>query len=108
MSLARLDSIGVLESGNEKPEAAVALVGELELLIPLAGLIDKEAELARLARETAKLQQQIDRLASKLANTGFTDKAPPAVVAGEQAKLDEARVALSQLREQQTRISNLT
>ena len=108
MSLARLDSIGVLESGNEKPEAAVALVGELELLIPLAGLIDKEAELARLARETAKLQQQIDGLASKLANTGFTDKAPPAVVAGEQAKLDEARVALSQLREQQTRISNLT
>ncbi len=107
ISLARLESVELLDEKSDRPEAAVALVGELELLIPLAGLIDKEAELARLARETAKLEQQIDRLVTKLGNSGFTDKAPAAVVAGEQAKLDEARGALSQLAEQQTRISAL-
>jgi len=73
----------------------------------MAGLIDKEAELARLEREITKLEQQIERLATKLANPGFTDKAPEKVVAAEQTKLDEARAALSQLTEQQTRISDL-
>lgn len=107
VSLARLSSIELLDASVEKPEAAVTLVGELELLIPLAGLIDKEAELARLTREVSKLDQQIQRLTAKLGNAGFTDKAPAAVVASEQAKLDEARLALSQLAEQQTRINAL-
>lgn len=106
-SLARLDSIETLASDVERPEAAVALVGELELLIPLAGLIDKDAELARLTREMGKLEQQVDRLDNKLDNPGFTDKAPAAVVEAERAKLQEARAALSQLAEQHGRISDL-
>lgn len=106
-SLARLESVAPLAKDVERPEAAVALVGELELLIPLAGLIDKDAELARLSREMGKLEQQVQRLSSKLANEGFTSKAPEAVVAAEQTKLDEARAALAQLAEQHTRISQL-
>ncbi len=106
-SLARLDSIDFLDATAPRPEAAVALVGELELLIPLSGIIDKDAELARLKREIGKLEQLVDRLAAKLANPGFTDKAPAAVVAAEQTKLDEARAALAQLGEQLTRIGKL-
>jgi len=106
-SLARLESVSMLDAGAERPEAAVALVGSLELLIPLAGLIDKRAELARLARESGKLEQQVTRLEAKLGNPGFTGKAPPAVVQAEQEKLAEARGAFAQLQEQQHRIEAL-
>ena len=54
-SLAKLESISVLEDADSAPESAVALVGEMKVLIPMAGLIDKEAELARLAKEINKL-----------------------------------------------------
>jgi len=106
-ALARLDKVALLERDDDRPEAAVALVGSLELLIPLAGLIDKQAELDRLTRESAKLQQNAARLEAKLGNAGFTDKAPPAVVDAERLKLDEAKAALAQLQEQQRRIEAL-
>ena len=107
MSLARLASVSLLDADAERPEAAVALVGTLELLIPLAGLIDKGAELERLQRESGKLRQQVERLEAKLGNAGFTDKAPATVVEAERGKLDEARGALSQLDEQRRRIETL-
>ena len=105
--LARLDDVRVLEPGEARPEAAVALVGELELLLPLAGLIDVEAELARLDREIDRLGKEDARLGAKLANEGFTSKAPAAVVDAERAKLDEARGALARLAEQRERIAAL-
>ena len=105
--LARLESVQVLEPGDERPEAAVALVGELELLLPLAGLIDVDAELARLDKEIQRLDKETGRLGGKLANEGFTAKAPAAVVDAERAKLAEAHGALERLREQRARIAAL-
>jgi len=64
-------------------------------MIPMAGLIDKEAELARLTRETEKLNKEVGRLSGKLSNPGFTDKAPAKVVQAEQQKLADAKSSWS-------------
>lgn len=105
--LARLDSITILEDDADRPESAVALVGDMQILIPMAGLIDKDAELARLGKETTRLEKETKRLGAKLANEGFTAKAPAEVVAQERVKLDEATAALACLEEQTRRIEAL-
>jgi len=105
--LARTESVEILKPGETPPEAATALVGEMEVLIPLAGLIDKEAELKRLEKEIARLRQEVERAEKKLANPGFVDKAPEAVVNKERKKLDGARTALEKLDQQAERIRNL-
>ncbi|HDK38505.1 MAG TPA: valine--tRNA ligase, partial [Thiolapillus brandeum] len=91
--LARTESVTVLGASDKAPEAATALVGEMKLLIPLADLIDKDAELKRLKKELVKLQSEVERAEKKLSNPGFTDKAPEAVVQKEQQKLEAARNA---------------
>ena len=105
--LAKLESIRVLGDDEEAPLAATALVGELEVLVPMAGLIDKTAELARLDKEISRLEGEVKRVGGKLSNPGFVDKAPPAVIDKERAKLAEAEKALAQLSEQRTHIANL-
>ena len=107
LSLARLEGIETLATDAPRPESAVALVGEMQLLIPMAGLIDKRAELARLSKERARLEKETARLAGKLGNAGFTAKAPPAVVEAERVRLAEAESALARIREQTTRIEAL-
>jgi len=103
--LARLDTLSILQQGDDAPESAVALVDQLKLMIPMAGLIDKEAELARLTRETDRLNNEVARLSGKLSNSGFTDKAPASVVAAEQKKLDDAQASLQQMEQQRQKIA---
>ena len=105
--LARLQSIEVLPEGDEGPESAMSLVGAMKLLIPLAGLIDKAAEIVRLEKEIARLRGDIERTAAKLANPSFVDKAPEAVVAKERAKLEDARAAIGKLEDQLAKIRAL-
>jgi len=105
--LARLDSIDPIPNIDDAPESASALVDQMQLLIPMAGLIDKDAELQRLDKEITRLSSEIERLSKKLGNKGFTDKAPEAVVAQEQQKLDEATAALSQREAQRKKIDEL-
>jgi len=106
-ALARVESIDILEAGAEAPESATALVGEMKVLIPMAGLIDKAAESARLEKEIERLERDIQRSEGKLANRNFVDKAPAAVVEKERARLGEQRTALEQLQEQLARIRRL-
>jgi len=105
VSLAKLEAIDIVEAGEPEPESAVALVDHLKLLIPMAGLIDKDAELARLSKQIDKLNKEVARLQGKLSNKGFTDKAPAAVVAIEQQKLDDAQAALNEMKVQQEKIA---
>ena len=107
MSLARLESITWLETGEHAPESAPALVGDASLLIPLAGLIDKQAELERLDKNMSKLQGEIKRLTGKLGNANFVDKAPEAVVEKEREKLVEVETALRSLQAQADKIRAL-
>jgi valyl-tRNA synthetase len=105
--LAKLSSVTVLAAGDEAPLSATALVGELEVLVPMAGLIDKTAELARLDKEIQRLQGEVKRIGGKLGNAGFVDKAPPAVIDKERGKLADAEKALNQLSEQRSHIASL-
>ncbi|MBD3669851.1 MAG: valine--tRNA ligase [Gammaproteobacteria bacterium] len=105
--LARTESIKILGAGEEGPESATALVGKMKLLVPMAGLIDKDAELARLAREIEKLEKDIQRIAGKLGNDSFVSKAPEAVVQKERDKLSQMEDSLSQLQEQQKKIQSM-
>ena len=105
--LGRLESITWLNSDATTPESAIALVGELKILIPMAGLIDKEAELARLDKEIQKIKNDLPRIEGKLSNPTFIDKAPPEVIDKEKAKLADLLSNLNNLEQQQTKIQSL-
>jgi len=103
----RVSQITLLEKESEAPESAVTLIGDLKVLIPLAGLIDKDAELARLAKEIEKATANIARTQGKLSNANFTDKAPAAVVDKEREKLTQAEKLIENLSEQLLKIQAL-
>ncbi|WML90566.1 valine--tRNA ligase [Thiothrix lacustris] len=96
-TLAKVGSVTWLEAGADAPESATALVGEMQILIPLAGLIDKDAEIARLSKEIEKLQKNLGGLEGRLNNPAFADKAPAAVLEQTRKQADEQRAALGQL-----------
>jgi valyl-tRNA synthetase len=105
--LTRAESLSVLDSGSEAPESAMALVGEMKVLIPLAGLIDKDAELARLDKEIAKVEGNLKRLEGKLGNERFVANAPAEVVDAERRKVADETVSLATLREQRAKVEQL-
>jgi valyl-tRNA synthetase len=107
MSLARLESISWLESETVAPESAIALVGEMRILIPLAGLIDKQAELQRLGREIEKLHKELEKLNVKLENPKFIARAPADVVEKDKQRVAEMSASLQQLEAQQVKIQQM-
>ena len=100
--LARLVTVEWVD--GEAPESAMALVGELQILIPLAGLIDKDAELQRLTKEMDKLNKELTKHTTKLANPNFVDKAPAKIVEKEQLLVTEMTASLQQLEAQMEKI----
>ncbi|NHH86838.1 valine--tRNA ligase [Cobetia sp. MB87] len=105
--LARLESITFLATGDEAPMSAIQRVGELEVLVPMAGLIDKEAELKRIDKEHEKQQKVITGLENKLGNEKFVGRAPADVVEKERAKLADAQAELALLESQRVKIEAL-
>ncbi|WP_018231979.1 valine--tRNA ligase [Thioalkalivibrio thiocyanodenitrificans] len=105
--LARPESVTWLEADDEAPESAMALVGEMHLLIPLAGLIDKDAEIARLEKERAKVRKNLDVCGAKLANPGFVDRAPAEVVDKERSRVADMEVTLKELDAQLEKIRQI-
>ncbi len=105
--LTRAENISIINDEDDVPEAAIALVGTMKILIPLAGLIDKDAELVRLQKEINRLEDQVKRLDGKLANNSFLTRAPEVIVNGEREKLANAKTALENLNEQKKRIEQL-
>ncbi|OZY84481.1 valine--tRNA ligase [Cellvibrio mixtus] len=105
--LASLESVTWLNPGDSEPMSATALVGQMEILVPMAGLIDKDAEIARLTKESNKLVQDIERTEAKLSNAAFVEKAPAEVVANECNRVAENKIAVEKLREQIQKISAL-
>ncbi len=106
-ALARTESIRWLEASETAPESATALVGGMRVLIPMAGLIDKEAELARLGKEIEKLRKELSRSEAKLANGNFLQRAPAAVVEKERARVTGLVESLRQLEAQRERMERL-
>ena len=105
-ALAKLEDAQWL-SNESAPESATALVGEMKIFIPLAGLIDKDAEIARLGKEIKKLESNLEKSNAKLNNPNFADKAPQDVVDKEQARVNEMQKSLAQLQKQLEKIRGL-
>jgi valyl-tRNA synthetase len=105
--LAKVAHINVLCAAEAPPPSLMALYGELEIRVPMAGVVDVESELARLDKEIGKITSEIDRLDKKLSNQGFTEKAPAEVVSAERDKLQQASLSLATLKQQRTQIEEL-
>jgi len=106
-TLAKLESIKQLSENDSAPESATALVGEMKILIPLSGLVDKEQEILRLNKEIEKLFKHQQQYSGKLNNKKFISGAPKAVVEKEQLKLSSVEKALGDLELQLKKISSL-
>jgi len=98
--LSKLETVTILKDGEQAPASATALVGEMEILIPMAGLIDKDAELARITKAMEKIEKDVSRTRGKLSNEKFVSNAPDEVIEKERGKLDEGEKALAKLKEQ--------
>ncbi|WP_417760311.1 valine--tRNA ligase [Shewanella sp.] len=107
MALAKLESITVLADGEVAPMSTTQLVGEMELLIPMAGLIDVAAEMARIDKQLEKLAQEAGRIEKKLSNEGFVAKAPADVIEKERAKLADYQRDQDKLTEQKAELAKL-
>ncbi len=105
--LAGIGTLGMLEPGQAGPIAAVALLGTLEILVPMAGLIDPQAEMERLSRRQRKIDNDIDKLQAKLSDQKFAANAPPEVVAKDTQRLAELQLETGQLAAQAARVRAL-
>lgn len=99
-SLAKVSTVTWLAKDANAPESATALVGEMQILIPLAGLIDKDAEIARLTKEIEKIEKNLVGMEVRLNNPAFVEKAKPEVIEVTRKQVEEQRVALGQLQGQ--------
>jgi valyl-tRNA synthetase len=88
----RMQSLTVLEPGAELPkQSSVAVVGGVEVALPLAGLVDIDEERARLRKDIDRKKKELTGLDNKLSNAKFLERAPADVVAKEQARQAELR-----------------
>jgi valyl-tRNA synthetase len=107
MRLAGVETPRVLAATEAAPIAAVALLGNLEILVPMKGLIDPKAELDRLAKRLRKAELDLIKLEAKLGNSQFAKNAPPDIVAKDQQRLEELRTEIGQLSAQTARVTKL-
>ncbi len=97
-TLARVEKLTVEEGRGSRPKGAASVIFEdMELFVPLEGLVDVEAELEKLSREEAKISKELERSEKKLANENFVTKAPAEVVAKEREKVERLRAKLEKL-----------
>jgi valyl-tRNA synthetase len=102
--LGRTETPQWLQADAEEPASAAAVVGDLRVLIPLAGLIDLDAEKARLEKEIARIDKEIGKCEGKLGNARFVDNAPAEVVAQERQRLADWNTQRDALRDQAARL----
>jgi len=103
----RVASITILDDATEPPASATALLGDMQLLVPIKGLIDVDAERARLDKQRGKLESDLARTRGKLGNDNFVNNAPADVVSQERERAAEFEKQLGQLAEQIEKLNKL-
>ena len=107
MHIAKLESIHPLADDETAPESATALLGTMEVLVPMAGLIDRDAELERLEKQRGKVEKELNVTKPKLGNLNFVGKAPKAVVEKTKRRVAEMEDVLIRLNEQMEKVRKL-
>jgi len=103
----RVESVTVLEDGEEPPASATALLDELRLLVPMKGIIDVDAERQRLEKQRNRVDTDLTRARGKLGNPNFVNNAPADVVTQEKQRVSEFERQIAQLSEQLGRLDDL-
>ena len=103
----RVESVRTLDTTEEPPASATALLGNMRLLVPLAGIIDKDAEKARINKQRERIATDLARSKGKLGNEKFVNNAPADVVTQEKQRVAEFERQISQLDEQLERLDTL-
>ncbi len=106
-TMVRAEQLDIVDKGVVPDDAGHAMAGDVELVVPLAGLIDVEAELEKLARERKKLDKELARVSGKLKNEKFLANAPVAVVDKERAKEEELKAKILKNEESVARLNKL-
>jgi valyl-tRNA synthetase len=89
ISLARLSDLAIGQNIDRPADAALQVAGDVEIVVPLKGLVNVEEEEKRLLKEIGKIDKDIEFLSKKLENPSFVDRAPADVVAKEREKVAE-------------------
>lgn len=98
--LDKLSNVKKYEFNTEIPKlVGFKLVESTEIYIPLADLIDKEKEIAKLEKDIEKTQKELDRVLGKLSNEAFVSKAPQAVIDKENAIKEELETKITKFKE---------
>jgi len=105
--MAGIVSATPLAAGEAPPKAAAALLGDMRILVPMAGLVDVATELARLGKRRSKIEQELARAMAKLGNESFVQNAPAEFVAKGREHLEGLKRELAQLAEQHERVASL-
>ena len=107
MKLGRIASIEPLAAGAAAPPSATVLLGNTKLLVPMAGLIDAAAEIARLEKQRDKLRSDLAKSRAKLDKPSFVENAPAAVVDKERRRAEEVAASIEKLEQQLERVHAL-
>ncbi len=107
VKLGYLEKIIWLSPDEEAPTSITALMGEMEILVPMAGLIDKKEEVKRLDKELEKVKKEQLRIKNKLANESFTSKAPQDIVKAEKERLKEVEKTHTKILKQKEKIIDI-
>ncbi len=103
----RVASVAVIAEDDQPPASATALLGDMRLLVPMKGLIDVEAERARLDKQLEKTRAELAKANGKLGNEKFVNNAPPAVVTQERERVADFEKTITQLTEQLAKLDEL-
>jgi len=104
---ARVGELHILQEGKQPQGAASYIFNEIEIFVPLAGLVDVDQELAKLEKAMDKVSLQLKKVEGKLGNSKFLDNAPEEVVAGEKEKQETMSAKLAKINESMGRLKHL-
>ncbi len=107
MNLCRAESLSIGISGGRPKGAASSGFADVEIFVPMQGLIDVEKERKKLEKERAKLEKEIKKTEGKLGNKNFLDRAPEEIVEKERGKLSEARARMAKIEENLRQLAEL-
>jgi valyl-tRNA synthetase len=100
----RVESVRALAADDEVPASATALLGSMRLLVPMAGIIDVDAEKVRLGKLRERGSSDLERVQAKLDNPDFVNNAPSDVVTKTRQQLADLELQITQLGEQIARL----
>ncbi len=106
-SMTRLESLHVLREGGKPADAATYIYQDMELYVPLKGLVDVEKEREKLGRERNKIEKSLKQIDTKLANKKFLANAPAEIVTKEKAKQEELVAKLAKVAAAEQRLAEI-